>query len=116
MFRQPDHGLAAGGDTYKLKYGHRGSNKPVIDMRTQRCYITSQNHGYAVDAKSIEQSGFVELFVNADDKSVEGIIHKEKPIFAVQFHPESWPGPEDTTFLFDMFLKFMGLDNIKGGI
>jgi carbamoyl-phosphate synthase small subunit len=98
-------GLAAGGDTYKMKFGHRGGNKPVIDLRTGKGYITSQNHGYALKTESLYKSGFKPLFTNADDGTNEGIYHPEKPIFAVQFHPEAYPGPEDTTYLFDDFLK-----------
>ncbi|MHA1819260.1 MAG: glutamine-hydrolyzing carbamoyl-phosphate synthase small subunit [Promethearchaeota archaeon] len=101
--------LAAGGDTYKLKFGHRGANKPVKDLTTGKCYITSQNHGYAVDAASVKKAGFKVLFENLDDKSVEGIYHESAPIFAVQFHPEAAAGPLDTLFLFDRFLKNMNL-------
>jgi len=100
-------GLAAGGDTYKLKYGHRGANKPVRDLSTGRCFITSQNHGYALDADSIKDAGFKVLFQNLDDNSVEGIIHETKPVFAVQFHPEACAGPLDTLFLFDKFLDML---------
>ncbi|TFG20224.1 MAG: carbamoyl-phosphate synthase (glutamine-hydrolyzing) small subunit [Promethearchaeota archaeon] len=104
-------GLAAGGDTYKLKYGHRGGNKPVVDKRTGKAYITSQNHGFAVDTESLRQShtGFLPLFENADDLTNEGVYHPTKPIFTVQFHPEGYPGPEDTTFLFDEFLRNMAV-------
>jgi carbamoyl-phosphate synthase small subunit len=108
-------GLAAGGDTYKQKFGHRGSNKPVMDLRTNRAYITSQNHGYAVDVESVKPAGFLPLFVNVDDESNEGIYHPTKPIFSAQFHPEAYPGPEDTQFLFDDFLKNMGLTPAQGG-
>ncbi|MHA1339832.1 MAG: glutamine-hydrolyzing carbamoyl-phosphate synthase small subunit [Promethearchaeota archaeon] len=111
-------GLAANGDTYKLKYGHRGANKPVKDLTTNRCYITSQNHGYAVDAESLKGAGFKVYFENLDDKSVEGIYHESKPIFAVQFHPEACAGPYDTLFLFDKFLELMKLKgrmNKNGG-
>ncbi len=101
-------GLAAGGSAYKLKYGHRGGNKTVIDPKTNRCYITSQNHGYCV--KDFEQSGFKEFLKNIDDGSNEGIIHESKPIFSVQFHPEASPGPYDSLYLFDKFIDFM-----KGG-
>jgi carbamoyl-phosphate synthase small subunit len=102
-------GLSAGGDTYKLKYGHRGANKPVIDERTGRAYITSQNHGYAVDVESISGSGFKLLFRNLDDNSCEGMYHPTKPIFSSQFHPEAYPGPEDTNWIFDVFMQHMGL-------
>ncbi len=95
--------LASGGDTYKLKYGHRGQNQPCINLENDRCYITSQNHGYAVDMKSLG-SDWKELFVNANDGTNEGLKHKTKPFMAVQFHPEAHPGPVDTNFLFDEFL------------
>lgn len=102
-------GLSAGGDTYKLKYGHRGANKPVIDERTGRGYITSQNHGYAVNVESIAGSGFKLLFKNLDDNSCEGMYHPQKPILSSQFHPEAYPGPEDTNWIFDVFMEKMGL-------
>ncbi|MEM5869685.1 MAG: glutamine-hydrolyzing carbamoyl-phosphate synthase small subunit [Candidatus Aenigmatarchaeota archaeon] len=97
--------LAAGAETFKLKFGHRGSNHPVLDLFTKRCYITSQNHGYAVDPNSLKETEFEIQFINANDKSVEGIKHKKKPIFATQFHPEASPGPYETEFLFDLFVK-----------
>ncbi|KAL3665461.1 hypothetical protein V7S43_009499 [Phytophthora oleae] len=96
--------LAAGATTYKMKYGNRGMNQPCIDMRTTRCYITPQNHGYAVDSNSLPE-GWKTFFMNANDKSNEGIIHEHKPFFSVQFHPEACGGPTDTAFLFDMFLE-----------
>lgn len=99
--------LAAGGDTYKLKYGHRGQNKPCTDLDAGRSYVTSQNHGYAVDAESLKGTGFKTWFVNVDDGSVEGIKHEKRPILAVQFHPEASPGPYDTDFVFDMFAKII---------
>lgn len=98
--------LAAGGKTYKLKYGHRGSNQPAKDLRTGRTYITSQNHGYAVLAESISGIGEIS-FVNVNDNSVEGIDYKSIGCFTVQFHPEACPGPCDTVFLFDRFVEMM---------
>lgn len=98
-------GIAAGGTSYKLKYGHRGGNKTVINPDTKSCYITSQNHGFCV--KDFEAGGFIEFLKNIDDDSNEGIIHKDKPIFAVQFHPEASPGPLDSIYLFDKFMKLM---------
>jgi len=96
--------LAAGAKTYKLPFGHRGQNQPCIDLETEKCYITSQNHGYAVDAKSLPKSWKV-TFKNLNDQSVEGIAHREKPFFAVQFHPEATPGPTDTLWLFEKFYE-----------
>lgn len=101
-------GLAAGGDSYKLPYGHRGGNKTVINPDTQKCSITSQNHGYCV--RNFEEGGFIEFLKNIDDESNEGIIHQSKPILAVQFHPEGSPGPYDSLYLFDRFTKMMGLN------
>jgi len=98
--------LAAGAQTYKLKYGNRGHNQPCIDERTGRCYITSQNHGYAVDTNSLAP-GWEPYFTNANDGSNEGIIHRKKPAFSVQFHPEARAGPCDTEFLFDLFVEMM---------
>lgn len=95
--------LAAGAKTYKLPYGHRGQNQPCIDRETGRCYITSQNHGFAVDAKTLPH-GWHEWFVNANDGSNEGIMHATKPWRSVQFHPEASPGPTDTAWIFDRFL------------
>jgi carbamoyl-phosphate synthase small subunit len=97
--------LAAGADTYKMKYGHRSQNQPVVDVRTGRCYITTQNHGYAVDKFALERAGFEVWFVNANDQSVEGVKHLKKPVWAVQWHPEACPGPTDTEFIFDFFIK-----------
>ncbi|KAB5572021.1 pyrABCN [Coniochaeta sp. 2T2.1] len=94
---------AAGAKTIKMKFGNRGANIPCTSMVTGKCHITSQNHGYAVDAESLP-TGWQELFVNANDNSNEGIMHVDRPHFSVQFHPESTPGPCDTEFLFDVFL------------
>jgi len=96
--------LAAGGDTYKLKFGHRSQNQPCIEVGTKRCYITSQNHGYAVDVKSMG-ADWEPWFINANDGTNEGIRHRSKPFMSVQFHPEATPGPVDTEFLFDRFLS-----------
>lgn len=99
-------GLAAGAKTYKLKYGHRAQNQPCTDFETNRCYITSQNHGFAINAKTLPKDWKV-WFINQNDKTVEGIKHSKKPFFAVQFHPESTPGPSDTSFLFDKFINLI---------
>jgi carbamoyl-phosphate synthase small subunit len=95
--------LAAGAKTYKLKYGHRGQNQPAIDTQTGRCYITSQNHGFAVDTKSLP-AHWKEWFVNANDGSNEGVAHSSMPWRSVQFHPEASPGPTDTHWIFDRFI------------
>ncbi|EGD95673.1 protein kinase subdomain-containing protein [Trichophyton tonsurans CBS 112818] len=95
---------AAGASTLKMKFGNRGHNIPCTSMLSGRCYITSQNHGYAVDSKTLPE-GWEELFVNANDASNEGIRHASRPLFSVQFHPESTPGPRDTEFLFDVFIN-----------
>jgi len=97
--------LALGGDTYKLKYGHRSQNQPALDLRTNRCYVTTQNHGYAVSKDSLEKTDLEAWFINANDRTIEGIKHRQLPAFAVQWHPEAAPGPYDTEFLFDEFLK-----------
>ena len=99
--------LAAGGDTYKLKYGHRSQNQPAYDLETGRCYITTQNHGYAVRAESLKGTGLKVWFINANDKTVEGVRHENGRTFAVQWHPEASPGPYDTEFLFDLFIEKM---------
>jgi carbamoyl-phosphate synthase small subunit len=99
--------LAAGADTYKLKFGHRGQNQPCVDLESDRCYITSQNHGYAVDEQSLPD-GWEPWFRNANDGTNEGIRHRAKPFRAVQFHPEAHPGPEDMGFLIDEFLASLG--------
>jgi carbamoyl-phosphate synthase small subunit len=99
--------LAAGGETYKLKYGHRSHNQPVLDLTTQRAYLTSQNHGYAVDPTSLTKE-WEPWFVNLNDGSNEGIRHRSRPIRSVQFHPESAAGPHDTRFMFEDFLKTVG--------
>lgn len=97
--------LAAGADTYKLKFGHRAVNHPCLDVQTGRCYITTQNHGYSVSSESLAETKFSARFVNINDKTIEGISHAEKAITGVQWHPESSPGPYDTRFLFDQFME-----------
>ncbi len=98
--------LAAGADTYKLKYGHRSQNQPCLQVGTKRCFITSQNHGFAVDTKSLPKH-WVPWFTNINDDTNEGIKHKTLPFMSVQFHPEHCPGPVDTAFLFDEFLELI---------
>ncbi len=98
--------LAAGAKTYKLKYGHRGQNQPCLMRGSERCFITSQNHGYAVDAETLPADWEVS-FVNANDGTNEGVRHRSKPIMGVQFHPEAMPGPVDTGFLFDEFIAML---------
>jgi len=103
--------LALGGDTFKLKFGHRGGNQPVLDVRTSKVTITSQNHGYAVDKDSLQGLPLKVTHINLNDKTVEGIIHKELPVFSVQYHPEAGPGPSDSLYLFDNFAAMMGVRN-----
>lgn len=102
--------LALGGDTYKLKYGHRGGNHGVYDKDIDKAYITSQNHGYAVKAESIFLKGMEITHINLNDETVEGMKHKSLPIFSVQFHPEASPGPRDSKHLFDKFLSLIKED------
>jgi len=102
--------LASGARTYKLKYGHRGHNQPVLKVGTDKSYITSQNHGYAVDSSSMS-SDWKPLFVNLNDQTNEGVIHTSKPFFATQFHPEASSGPTDTEFLFDDFIDLIKLNS-----
>lgn len=97
---------AAGAETYKLKYGHRGHNQPVLQVGTNRCHITSQNHGFAIDDKTLP-ADWEPLFVNVNDGTNEGIRHRTKPFFSAQFHPEASSGPTDTEFLFDWFIENM---------
>lgn len=99
--------LANGGKTYKLKYGHRGGNHPVKDLSNNRVYISSQNHGYAVDASTLDASVAKEAFVNVNDGTNEGFSYEGKNIFTVQFHPEACPGPQDSGYLFDRFMDMM---------
>lgn len=106
-------GLAGGANTYKLKYGHRGQNKSCIDLDNNQVYVTSQNHGYCIDPKSLKKTDFKLWFSNTDDKTVEGIKHKKKKIIAVQFHPEASPGPFDCMFVFEELKKMIGGTNAK---
>lgn len=105
--------LAVGGDTYKLKYGHRGGNHGIYDIDRDRAYITSQNHGYAVKAESIEAKGMQVTHINLNDNTVEGMKHTNLPVYSVQFHPEGAPGPSDTEYLFDEFITLMGSETKK---
>ena len=96
--------IAAGASTYKMKYGHRSHNQPVRMCGTDRCFITSQNHGYAVDTKTLNED-WEPYFINLNDGTSEGIRHRSRPFFSAQFHPEASSGPTDTEFLFDEFIS-----------
>jgi carbamoyl-phosphate synthase small subunit len=100
-------GLALGGKTFKLKFGHRGANQPVKDLSTGKVEITSQNHGFCVDMKSLDDPDIELSHINLNDNTLEGITHKKIPLFSVQYHPEASPGPHDATYLFDRFIKMM---------
>ena len=100
-------GIAGNTETYKLKYGHRGQNKPCVNLENNQVYVTSQNHGYGITPESLEKSDFDLWFTNADDKTVEGIKHKHKNCIAVQFHPEAAPGPFDCKFVFEELKHLM---------
>jgi carbamoyl-phosphate synthase small subunit len=100
-------GLAGGSETYKLKYGHRGQNKPCLNLENNQVYVTSQNHGYCINPESLKNSEFDLWFTNTDDGTVEGIKHKKKKCIAVQFHPEASPGPYDCKFVFDELKHLM---------
>lgn len=99
--------LATGASTHKLKYGHRGGNHPVKDLKTGRVYISSQNHGYVVDTEHMSADVAVPAFVNVNDGTNEGLEYVGKNIFTVQFHPEACPGPQDSGYLFDRFMEMM---------
>lgn len=105
-------GLALGGKTYKLKFGHHGGNQPVMDLTTKKVEITTQNHGFAVDADSLKGSAVV-THLNLNDRTVEGLAHRELPIFSVQYHPESSPGPHDAQYLFRRFVEIMEVNKNK---
>jgi len=100
-------GLALGGKTFKLKFGHRGANQPVKDLTTGKVEITSQNHGFCVDMESLKDPAIELSHINLNDMTVEGLIHKKIPLFSVQYHPEASPGPHDATYLFDKFVEMM---------
>ncbi len=100
-------GLALGGSTFKLKFGHRGGNQPVKDLATGKVEITSQNHGFCVDMESLRSRDVELSHVNLNDRTLEGLIHKRLPLFSVQYHPEAAPGPHDASYLFDRFIQMM---------
>ncbi len=100
-------GLAVGGERFKLKFGHRGANQPVMSLKTGRVEITSQNHGFAIIEESIQKVGCVATHVNLNDKTLEGFTAPDRCMYAVQYHPEASPGPHDATYLFDLFTKMM---------
>ncbi len=103
--------LACGAKTFKLKFGHRGGNHPVLDLEKNKVAITSQNHGYAVDQESLKNTDLVETHIALNDRTNEGVKHKIHPVFSVQYHPEASPGPEDANYLFDEFIELM--ENFK---
>ena len=103
--------LAYGAKTVKMKFGHRGGNHPVKDLATGRVYISSQNHGYAVDTNTVKPEIAVPAFVNVNDGTNEGLKYTGKNIFTVQYHPEACPGPQDSGYLFDRFLKMMEVND-----
>lgn len=112
--------LANGCDTHKLKYGHRGGNHPVKDLKTGRVYISSQNHGYVVDTDRLDPNIAEPAFINVNDGTNEGLVYTGKPIFTVQYHPEACPGPQDSEYLFDRFIHLMrehqvGMRETEGG-
>jgi carbamoyl-phosphate synthase small subunit len=100
-------GMAMGGRKYRLKFGHHGCNHPVMDLRTRKVEITSQNHNFAVDAESLEKAGVEVTHLNLNDQTVEGLAHRSEPMFAIQYHPEAGPGPHDPFYLFDRFRKLI---------
>ncbi|MBF0122544.1 MAG: glutamine-hydrolyzing carbamoyl-phosphate synthase small subunit [Candidatus Omnitrophica bacterium] len=100
-------GLALGGKTYKLKFGHHGGNHPVKDLENDRISITSQNHGFCVDVNSLDKNDVEAIHINLNDKSVEGLRHRKHPLFSIQYHPEACPGPNDAKYLFGEFIKMI---------
>ncbi|WP_425057674.1 Carbamoyl-phosphate synthase small chain [Sporomusa carbonis] len=107
--------LAFGGNTYKLKFGHRGSNHPVKDLSTGRVYITSQNHGYAIEEESLAGLDVTVTHRAVNDGTIEGIRHNCLPVFSVQYHPEAAPGPDDNTYLFEEFMKLLNKETSRAG-
>jgi len=101
-------GLALGGKTYKLKFGHRGGNQPVMRLENRKVEITSQNHGFAVDMSSLKDKQVIQTHINLNDKTSEGLKHAEYNLFSVQYHPEASPGPHDAAYLFEEFIQRMG--------
>ena len=100
-------GLALGGNTFKLKFGHRGGNQPVKDLKTGKVEITSQNHGFCVDMESLKDPDIELSHINLNDRTLEGLVHRKLPLFSVQYHPEASPGPHDASYLFDRFIGLM---------
>ena len=99
--------LATGADTHKMKYGHRGGNHPVMNLDTNKIEITSQNHSYAVDPKTVEGTDLEVTHINLLDNTVEGVRCRKDLVFSVQYHPESAPGPQDSSYLFGQFIDYM---------
>jgi carbamoyl-phosphate synthase small subunit len=108
-------GLAFGGRTYKLKFGHHGGNQPVKDLTTGKVEITTQNHGFAVDIASIPDKEVELTHINLNDRTVEGMRHRRLPIFSVQYHPEASPGPHDASYLFQRFVDMMARERKRTG-
>ena len=108
-------GLALGAKSFKLKFGHRGANQPVLNLTTERVEITSQNHGFAIDADSLQKAGGSPTHTNLNDQTLEGFVHRDMPILAVQYHPEASPGPHDAAYLFDCFASMMGCGRAPNG-
>lgn len=103
-------GLALGGKSFKLKFGHRGGNQPVKDLKTGKVEITSQNHGFCVDMESLKDPDIELSHINLNDRTLEGLVHRKLPLFSVQYHPEASPGPHDASYLFDRFIGLMKRD------
>jgi len=106
-------GLALGGKSFKLKFGHRGGNQPVKDLKTGKVEITSQNHGFCVDMESLKDPDIELSHINLNDRTLEGLVHRKLPLFSVQYHPEASPGPHDASYLFDRFIGLMTCPNVQ---